>query len=100
MGRLLPSTYEGPQQKSMVSHASALNLHSVRACCTVSSLVQTGHQGNWGQVFNLSPTPGGGRPLGSGRQLPPQLSVGLRPLRGGGGGIGGGVQGGAIRGGV
>ena len=29
---------------------------------------------------------GGGRPLGSGRQLPPQLTVGRRPLGGGGGG--------------
>ena len=28
----------------------------------------------------------GGRPLGSGRQLPPQLTVGRRPLGGGGGG--------------
>ena len=35
--------------------------------------------------------PGGGRPLGSGRQLPPQLTVGRRPLGGGGGGgMGGG----------
>ena len=47
----------------------------------------------------------GGQPLGSGRQLPPQLSVGRRPLGGGGGGgggggIGGGVQGGANWGGV
>ena len=31
-------------------------------------------------------TPGGGRPLGSGRQLPPQLTDGRRPLGGGGGG--------------
>ena len=38
---------------------------------------------------------GGGRPLGSRRQLPPQLIVGRRPL-GGAGGIGEGVQGGAI----
>ena len=30
--------------------------------------------------------PRGGRPLGSGRQLPPQLTVGRRPLGGGGGG--------------
>ena len=35
----------------------------------------------------------GGRPLGSGRQLPPQLTVGRRPLGGGGGG-------GALEGGV
>ena len=37
--------------------------------------------------------PGGGQPLGSGRQLPPQLTVGQRPLggEGGRGGIGGGV---------
>ena len=34
-------------------------------------------------------SPRGGRPLGSGRQLPPQLTVGRRPL-GGGGGLGGG----------
>ena len=39
--------------------------------------------------------PGGGRPLGSGRQLPPQLTVGRRPLGGGGGGgLGGGGLGG------
>ena len=38
----------------------------------------------------------GGRPLGSGRQLPPQLTVGRRPLGGGGGGGGGG----ALEGGV
>ena len=42
-------------------------------------------------------TPRGGRPLGSGRQLPPQLTVGRRPLRGGGGG--GGMGGGGSRGG-
>ena len=30
--------------------------------------------------------PGGGRPLGFGRQLPPQLTVGRRPVGGGGGG--------------
>ena len=34
----------------------------------------------------------GGRPLGSGRQLPPPLTVGRRPLGGGGGG--GGLEGG------
>ena len=35
----------------------------------------------------------GGRTLGSGRQLPPQLTVGRRPLGGGGGHLrGGGVQ--------
>ena len=40
--------------------------------------------------------PRGGRPLGSGRQLPPQLTVGRRPLGGGGGGgLGGGGLGGA-----
>ena len=43
----------------------------------------------------LTETTGGGRPLGSGRQLPPQLAVGRRPLGGGGGGVregeGGGV---------
>ena len=45
--------------------------------------------------------PGGGRPLGSGRQLPPQLTVGRRPLGGRGGGHWrGGVQGGAKWGGV
>ena len=39
---------------------------------------------------------GGGRPLGFGRQLPPQLTVGRRPLGGGGGGgLEGGVLGGA-----
>ena len=48
--------------------------------------------------------PRGGRPLGSGRQLPPQLTVGRRPLGGGGGGgrgggIGGGGLGGAMGGG-
>ena len=32
----------------------------------------------------------GGRPLGSGRQLPPQLTVGRRPLRGGEGAQSGG----------
>ena len=34
---------------------------------------------------------GGGRPLGSGRQLPPQPTVGRRPL-GGGGGLKGGFR--------
>ena len=44
--------------------------------------------------------PRGGRPLGSGRQLPPQLTVGRRPLGGGGGGGGGGAfEGGSRRGG-
>ena len=54
--------------------------------------------------------PGGGRPLGSGRQLPPQLTVGRRPLGGvkegrmGGGGSrrglgGGGAPGGSVGGG-
>ena len=41
---------------------------------------------------------GGGRPLGSGRQLPPQLTVGRRPLGGGGGGVQGGATGGAREG--
>ena len=41
---------------------------------------------------------GGGRPLGSGRQLPPQLTVGRRPLGGGGGGGGGGMGGGVKEG--
>ena len=41
--------------------------------------------------------PRGGRPLGSGRQLPPQLTVGRRPLGGGGGG-GGPWRGGSRRG--
>ena len=35
---------------------------------------------------------GGGGLLGSGRQLPPQLTVGRRPEGGGGGGIGGGFR--------
>ena len=38
-------------------------------------------------VLHTGQTPGGGgggRPLGSGRQLPPQLTVGQRPLGGGG----------------
>ena len=49
-------------------------------------------------VMPFGPQPQGGRPLGSGRQLPPQLIVGRRPLGGGGGGglregrLGGGVQ--------
>ena len=34
---------------------------------------------------------GGGRPLGFGRQLPTQLTVGRRPLGGGGGGSGRGA---------
>ena len=52
----------------------------------------------------LPPGGGGGRPLGSGRQLPPQLTVGQRPLGGGegggggGGGMGGGGGGGSRRG--
>ena len=37
---------------------------------------------------------GGGRLLGSGRQLPPQLSAGRRPLGGSGGGVLGGAMGG------
>ena len=41
--------------------------------------------------------PRGGRPLGSGRQLPPQLTVGRRPLGVGGGG-GGALEGGSRRG--
>ena len=47
------------------------NCHGVPVCCR-----STKH----------NPGPGGGRPLGSGRQLPPQLSAGRRPLGGGGGG--------------
>ena len=39
------------------------------------------------------PGGGGGRPLGFGRQLPPQLTVGARPLGRGGGGLGGGGSG-------
>ena len=40
-----------------------------------------------GSTFLLSYTRGGGgRPLGFGRQLPPQLTVGRRPLVGAGGG--------------
>ena len=46
-----------------------------------------------------SPPHGGGRPLGSGRQLPPQLTVGRRPL-GGGGDLRGGGQGGRMGGGI
>ena len=42
--------------------------------------------------------PWGGRPLGSGRQLPPQLTVGRRPLGGGGGGGGGARRGGVWEG--
>ena len=42
----------------------------------------------------------GGGGLGSGRQLPPQLTVGRRPLGGGGGGIGGGGSGRANGGGI
>ena len=45
---------------------------------------------NSGLLINM-----GGGPLGSGGQLTHQLTVGRRPLGGGGGGIGGGVQGGA-----
>ena len=54
-------------------------------------------------------SPRGGRPLGSGRQLPPQLTVGRRPLGGGGGHgrggsrrgeWGGGNPGGSVGGGV
>ena len=41
----------------------------------------------------------GGRPLGSGRQLPPQLTVGRRPLGGGGGPWRGGSRRGAREGG-
>ena len=43
--------------------------------------------------FTFAPHPRGGRPLGSGRQLPPQLTVGQRPLGGGGGGGGGHLRG-------
>ena len=42
---------------------------------------------------------GGGRPLGSGRQLPPQLTVGQRPLGGGGGAWEGGFKEGRLGGG-
>ena len=45
-----------------------------------------------------TPGGGGGGPLGSGRQLPPQLTVGRRPL-GGGGGSGRGAGGAAGEGG-
>ena len=45
--------------------------------------------GPWPAPAN-PPTPRGGQPLGSGRQLPPQLTDGRRPLWGGGGGGGGG----------
>ena len=50
----------------------------------------------------VASTTRGGRPLGSGRQLPPQLTVGRRPLRGGrgGGASEGGVQGGRMGGGI
>ena len=48
------------------------------------------------QTSNPEP---GGRLLGSGRQLHPQLTVGRRPLGGGGGGGGGGL-GGAVLGGA
>ena len=53
---------------------------------------------------SITLAPRGGRPLGSGRQLPPQLTVGRRPLGGGGGGGGGapegGVKGGRMGGGI
>ena len=42
----------------------------------------------------------GGRPLGSGRQLPPQLTVGWRPLGGGGGHLMGGFREGRMGGGI
>ena len=48
--------------------------------------------------YPVPPGGGGGRPLGSGCQLPPQVTVGWRPL-GGGGGDWRGVQGGAMGGG-
>ena len=47
-------------------------------------------------AYNATAPGGGGRPLGSGRQLPPQLTVGRRPLGGRGGGPAG-ASGGALR---
>ena len=64
-----------------------------------SQLVES--QRGFGRAMDVE-GPGGGRPLGFGRQLPPQLSVGRRPLGGGGGGgggLGGAVPGGAPGGG-
>ena len=43
--------------------------------------------------------PGGGQPLGAGHQLPPQLTVGRRPLGRGGGALEGGFREGRIWGG-
>ena len=59
----------------------------------------TGHQSQVRPPVSTNPHhPRGGRPLGPGRQLPPQLTVGRRPL-GGGGGKGGGSRRGAGEGG-
>ena len=44
-------------------------------------------------MFCTVSTPRGGGPLGFGRQLPPQLTVGWRPLAGGGLGGGEGWEG-------
>ena len=65
----------------------------------VKRVCQAGSIEYWAEppVSQTMPFPRGGRPLGSGRQLPPLLTVGRRPL--GGGASEGGVQGGRRGGG-
>ena len=80
---------------TIITIEKKLRSHFWQGLCTSDFVPLLGTPQTWGPggpTTTSAQGGGGGRPLGSGRQLPPQLTVGRRPLgggEGGGGGIGG-----------